>query len=210
MLGVEIDAAAVPVNSHPFSGNTAFMLGNEVRCSCSTTTSHVRTATPPWQLPPPLSNTHMAGTLSLVRLFVVRAVAVLFACLGPADQGQGLSEKQMRLCDGFVYIPQHGPGTASLNVTVAASIVLHQFAVWAGYEERQREGAKFVVDPRPQRTTPRGFVPPTPEEQAAVRQQRQGFTDSETNPEEGSEAWLANALQQHGGVDGLLEAVQHL
>ena len=31
-------------------------------------------------------------------------------CLWPccAVQGQGLSEKQMRLCDGFVYIPQHG------------------------------------------------------------------------------------------------------
>ncbi|KAF6252749.1 Alpha/beta knot methyltransferase [Scenedesmus sp. NREL 46B-D3] len=90
ILGVEIDAAAQPVQGHPFSGNTAFMLGNE---------------------------------------------------------GQGLSEKQMRLCDGFVYIPQHGQGTASLNVTVAASIILHHFAVWAAYPERQREGAKFTVDP---------------------------------------------------------------
>lgn len=30
VLGVEIDDAAVPVQSHPFTGNTAFMLGNEV------------------------------------------------------------------------------------------------------------------------------------------------------------------------------------
>lgn len=43
-------------------------------------------------------------------------------------QGTGLSEKEMEICDFFVYIPQSGPGTASLNVTVAASIVLHQFA----------------------------------------------------------------------------------
>jgi hypothetical protein len=31
------------------------------------------------------------------------------------------------LCDFFVYIPQYGGGTASLDVIVAASIVLHHF-----------------------------------------------------------------------------------
>lgn len=34
---------------------------------------------------------------------------------------------------------QYGAGTASLNVAVAASIILHHFANWAGYPERQRE-----------------------------------------------------------------------
>ncbi len=34
----------------------------------------------------------------------------------------------MDICDFFVYIPQYGAGTGSLNVTVAASIVLHHFA----------------------------------------------------------------------------------
>lgn len=43
-------------------------------------------------------------------------------------QGQGLSPKEIQICDFFVYIPQYGAGTASLNVTVAASIVLHHFA----------------------------------------------------------------------------------
>jgi hypothetical protein len=62
----------------------------------------------------------------------------------------------MRLCDAFVYIPQYGAGTASLNVTVAASIILHHFALWAGYAERGREGAKYVVAERPQRTSARG------------------------------------------------------
>jgi hypothetical protein len=38
-----------------------------------------------------------------------------------------------------VYIQQYGAGTASLNVAVAASIVLHHFALWAGYGERERE-----------------------------------------------------------------------
>ena len=70
---------------------------------------------------------------------------------GVGVQGDGLSPQQEAICDGFVYIPQYGPGTASLNVTVAASIVLHSFALWAGYQERAREGVKFVVAPRPER-----------------------------------------------------------
>lgn len=43
------------------------------------------------------------------------------------NEGSGLSTKECEICDFFVYIPQYGCGTASLNVTVAASIVLHQF-----------------------------------------------------------------------------------
>lgn len=42
-------------------------------------------------------------------------------------KGTGLSAKECEICDFFVYIPQYGCGTASLNVTVAASIVLHHF-----------------------------------------------------------------------------------
>ncbi|RAL38485.1 hypothetical protein DM860_002463 [Cuscuta australis] len=45
------------------------------------------------------------------------------------NEGTGLSEKECEICDFFVYIPQYGCGTASLNVTVAASIVLHHFGV---------------------------------------------------------------------------------
>ena len=71
-------------------------------------------------------------------------------------QGSGLSPQQAQLCDAFVYIPQYGAGTASLNVTVAASVVLQHFAVWAGYPERPRTGKKFDVGARPQRTGPRG------------------------------------------------------
>lgn len=39
----------------------------------------------------------------------------------------GLSAKECEICDFFIYIPQYGGGTASLNVTVAASIVLHHY-----------------------------------------------------------------------------------
>ncbi|XP_042030614.1 putative TrmH family tRNA/rRNA methyltransferase isoform X2 [Salvia splendens] len=44
------------------------------------------------------------------------------------NEGTGLSPKECEMCDFFVYIPQYGGGTASLNVTVAASIVLQHFA----------------------------------------------------------------------------------
>ena len=67
-----------------------------------------------------------------------------------------MTAKQMSLCDSFVYIPQYGSGTASLNVTVAASILLQHYAVWAGYSERERDQHKFVVASKPERTTARG------------------------------------------------------
>lgn len=59
-----------------------------------------------------------------------------------------MNEKQISLCDHFVYIPQFSKGTASLNVNVAASIVMHHFSTWAGYEEapREKDRAKFVVE----------------------------------------------------------------
>lgn len=63
----------------------------------------------------------------------------------PSARVQGLSSRQKAVCDKFVYIPQYGSGTASLNVAVACSIVLHHFAVWAQYEEQTRQGEKYVV-----------------------------------------------------------------
>ncbi len=62
------------------------------------------------------------------------------------NEGTGLSPAQIALCERFVYIRQHGHG-ASLNVNVAGAIVLHHFAVWAGFDENPRRGAKFL--PRP-------------------------------------------------------------
>lgn len=47
------------------------------------------------------------------------------------NEGSGMNAAQVAICDDFVYIPQYGGGTASLNVTVAASIILHTFALWA-------------------------------------------------------------------------------
>jgi tRNA C32,U32 (ribose-2'-O)-methylase TrmJ len=88
IIGVEIIDGAIAVHKKQFTGNVAFMLGNE---------------------------------------------------------GQGLNDRQIACCDSFIYISQYGPGTASLNVAVAASIVLHTYALWAGYGEREREGNKYMV-----------------------------------------------------------------
>ncbi len=46
--------------------------------------------------------------------------------LMPGNEGTGLNEKQKSMSDLFVYIPQYGCGTASLNVHVATTLVLHQ------------------------------------------------------------------------------------
>eukprot|EP01083_Nonionella_stella_P152706 489854_1 len=54
------------------------------------------------------------------------------------NEGQGMNEKQMSLCDGFVKISQYGGGTASLNVSVAAGIILHRFYAWEQSQSRHR------------------------------------------------------------------------
>ena len=36
-----------------------------------------------------------------------------------------MSDRQKSYCDRFVYIPQYGLGTASLNVNVATCLVMH-------------------------------------------------------------------------------------
>ena len=47
------------------------------------------------------------------------------------NEGSGMTAKQMSVCDGFVRISQYGGGTASLNVSVAAGLVLHRFFHWS-------------------------------------------------------------------------------
>ena len=89
IIGVEIGDNSKDVTTHPFTGPTAFIFGNE---------------------------------------------------------GTGLHATAAAICDSLVYIPQYTPGTASLNVSVAASIVLHHFALWAKYTPNVWVDQKFVVD----------------------------------------------------------------
>lgn len=62
------------------------------------------------------------------------------------NEGTGLNDKVLGLCDKLVYIPQYSSGTASLNVSCAAGIILYEFAKWAEYKEAERTGDKYVVD----------------------------------------------------------------
>lgn len=48
------------------------------------------------------------------------------------NEGDGMSETQLEICResaGFVFIPQYGSGTCSLNVAIAATIIMHRWHV---------------------------------------------------------------------------------
>lgn len=49
----------------------------------------------------------------------------------PGHEGDGLSKTQKQACQSFVYIPQYGNGTASLNVYIATTIILHKYSLWS-------------------------------------------------------------------------------
>lgn len=114
------------------------------------------------------------------------------------NEGTGLSEKELEICDYFVYIPQYGFGTASLNVTVAASIVLHQFGVWANFPERSREGSKFDVAERPIKQGKRNYCTESVETVIEERKNRK-------------EAAAIDILEEHEATDdGGLQAASLL
>lgn len=46
------------------------------------------------------------------------------------NEGQGIHPTHLKECQALVRIPQYGAGTASLNVNVAANIVLYRFHQW--------------------------------------------------------------------------------
>ena len=70
------------------------------------------------------------------------------ACFVPGNEGEGLLENQVALCDKLVYVPQFAAATASLNVNAATAVVLSWYATAAGYVEERRSGNKYdVVDP---------------------------------------------------------------
>ena len=64
--------------------------------------------------------------------------------LVPGNEGHGMMDSLKAICDQLVYIPQYTSKTASLNVTVATSIVLQRFASWADYQEASVHGEKFL------------------------------------------------------------------
>ncbi len=67
-------------------------------------------------------------------------------CFLFGNEGDGLNSKAKSVCDAFIRIKQFAPRIESLNVAVAAGIVLHAWAQWANLTEVQFEGAKYCVD----------------------------------------------------------------
>ena len=68
----------------------------------------------------------MKESLSVKDFPFTQSIAVM-----PGNEGTGLNSRQKKCCDSFVYIPQYGNGTASLNVNVATTIVIHSYHVWS-------------------------------------------------------------------------------
>ncbi|XP_010242551.1 PREDICTED: uncharacterized protein LOC104586876 isoform X1 [Nelumbo nucifera] len=109
------------------------------------------------------------------------------------NEGTGLSTKECEICDFFVYIPQYGSGTASLNVTIAASIVLHHFGVWAGFPERTRDGNKFVVAEKPAKQVRRNYCADTAEsviEERKIRKENASHNFFDMNGSDDSSSML--------------------
>lgn len=114
IVGVEIMESAKSLLDEPFQGDTAFIMGNEVRTrACVVYVSIVND-----------------GAAHAHETQLNGCDACMFVM-----QGSGMNAAQVAICDAFVIIPQYGGGTASLNVTVAASIIMNSFAVWAQIPE---------------------------------------------------------------------------
>lgn len=64
------------------------------------------------------------------------------------NEGTGMHPAVAAKCDRFVYVPQFGNGTASLNIAVAGSIVFHEYASQMQFKQHPINGQKFIVDPR--------------------------------------------------------------
>lgn len=58
------------------------------------------------------------------------------------NEGTGLTHNQVQACDMLVHVPQYGDAV-SLNVNVAAGVVLSNFSQWAGFDQIPIEGRKF-------------------------------------------------------------------
>jgi tRNA G18 (ribose-2'-O)-methylase SpoU len=67
----------------------------------------------------------VAGATSVLEQKFTKSIAIM-----PGNEGDGLNKSQKNIVDEYIYIPQYGDGTASLNVYIATTIVLHQYYLW--------------------------------------------------------------------------------
>ncbi|KAJ0093722.1 hypothetical protein Patl1_25516 [Pistacia atlantica] len=119
----------------------------------------------------------------------------------PDFWAQAFLLKNVRYVIFLSTFPTMGPGTASLNVTVAASIVLHHFGVWAGFSERTRDGNKFVVAERPVKQMKRNYCTETTDTIMEERKSRRENASNGFFDESGTEASSSNLLDAVFGHD---------
>lgn len=55
----------------------------------------------------------------------------------PGNEGVGMNETQKKACDKFVFVPQYGHATASLNVFVATGMVMHHNFIQQSQQSNQ-------------------------------------------------------------------------
>jgi hypothetical protein len=125
IIGVEIKPNARSVVTHPF-GPDAFPDSPFASAAASASASASASAAAAPASASASACSASAGAKSEPKVKVAFVMG---------NEGDGLNDKICALCDGFVYIPQHGFGTASLNVSVATAVVLQHFAAWAKYPE---------------------------------------------------------------------------
>lgn len=80
----------------------------------------------------------MDSAIPIMEMSYNRDTAFVFG-----NEGTGLSERQRRMCDRFVYIPQYSNAMASINVACASAIVLQHFAYNVGMTPEKIVGEKF-------------------------------------------------------------------
>eukprot|EP00928_Gymnodinium_smaydae_P091335 TRINITY_DN75044_c0_g1_i1.p1 TRINITY_DN75044_c0_g1~~TRINITY_DN75044_c0_g1_i1.p1 ORF type:complete len:238 (+),score=64.16 TRINITY_DN75044_c0_g1_i1:106-819(+) len=114
------------------------------------------------------------------------------------NEGHGMTPAQRAVCDFFVYIPQYSGATASLNVAVAGSIVLHHFALRAALAEQPRSGEKFVVEAP--RSSLDKYTNPTEAEKEEISRKRAERAAKKQRTELGGEASADAAAAE--GADG--------
>ena len=75
----------------------------------------------------------MEGAKSVLENPFHKSIAIM-----PGNEGAGLSPTQKELVDYCVFIPHYGGGTASLNVYIATTIVLHHYSLWFNFDVLSR------------------------------------------------------------------------
>jgi len=106
-------------------------------------------------------------------------------CFMLGNEGAGMNEQQMAVCDYFVHIPQYTKKTASLNVLVAGSIVLQYFGLWAAMDATQIIEQKFEME-KPRMKVDR-WNNPTAEESEEITRKREERQAKKRKLAEGSQ-----------------------